>query len=156
MKILPYTLLIAVALISCQDSKKKVLLDLQALLMALEEEKEYYQATLTSINETHKAMISQHAAGLRAGETSNQDLANMVIPHKRLSLDYEEALKNYLNLIPQLKTVIRSVDDDQVVALSLENSYNQILGQKDEIKIQMDELKTVHERYRKQFEEIRK
>lgn len=156
MKIIPYTILIMVALMSCQDSKNKVLLNLESLLTEIEGDKEFYQATLTSINVTHREMLSQRGSAGNSNSTSRQAISNMLIPHKNVAINYEEALKNYLNMIPQIEVVINRSNEEHIVTLSLENSYNQFLGQKNKIKTQLDDLKVQHEEYRKQFEAIEK
>lgn len=153
MKLLPCTILIALVFVSCQDSKKKVLAELQGLLVSIEAEKETYQATLTSINETQKAMLSKYLEGVRA-QNIDGEIVELLTAHKRLTLNYEEVLKNYLNLIPQLNEVISQGDDEKIVALSLENSFQQLTDQKQKIIVQLDDLKTEHETYREQFEEI--
>ena len=153
MKLLPFVMVLAVLLTGCQNAKKKAISDLETLLASVEAEKESYQAVLTSINETHKAMLTKNMEGVRAGEF-NPKLSEIIAPHKRVALNYEEALKNYLNLIPQLQEVIARGGDETIVAASLANSFDQITGQKDSIVRDMEALKEEHEQYRDTFESI--
>ena len=153
MKTIPYLTLCLVLLVSCKDPKKDTLAELTALLKGIETEMETYQATLTSINTTHSAMLNKHMEGVRSGET-NQAIAEMITPHKRVVVNYEEALKTYHNLIPKLEEIISRGKEEATSAAQLQSSLEQVIGEKDSILFQLEALKEEHEKYREQFEQI--